>query len=169
MENVKSNTGHSLSIAAIITAIITFVIAVIPCIGFIAVVPGIVAIVLGIVGLSQSSRNQSARGTAVAGIIIAIIACLISISQIFVIGRILSESGVSNLPFELQNAIKEVKTEILRDLRDENFSIRIEKNGDRVKIDEISIEKMNKRKEWERKLEEYEGVTSSPDSLQKND
>ena len=44
MEEVKNNTGQNLGIAALITAIITFVLAVIPCVGLIAIIPGIIAI-----------------------------------------------------------------------------------------------------------------------------
>ena len=58
MEEVKNNSGQNLGIAALITAIITFVLAVIPCVGIIAIIPGIIAIVLASVGLSQASRNQ---------------------------------------------------------------------------------------------------------------
>ncbi len=46
MEETKNNSGQNLGIAALITAIITFVLAVIPCVGLIAIIPGIIAIVL---------------------------------------------------------------------------------------------------------------------------
>ena len=71
MEEVKNNTGQNLGIAALITAIITFVLAVIPCVGLIAIIPGIIAIVLASVGLSQATRNNSPRGVLLAGLIIA--------------------------------------------------------------------------------------------------
>ena len=53
----KRSSGQTLGIAALITAIITFVLAVIPCVGFIAIIPGIAAIVLASVGLSQTTRK----------------------------------------------------------------------------------------------------------------
>ncbi len=61
MEDVPKNTGSNLGIAALITAIITFVLAVIPCVGIIAIIPGIIAIVLASVGLSQASRKRIRR------------------------------------------------------------------------------------------------------------
>ena len=88
MEDVPNKTGSNLGIAALITAIITFVLAVIPCVGLIAIIPGIIAIVLASVGLSQAARNSSPRGVLVAGLIIAIIASLISVSQVFVASKI---------------------------------------------------------------------------------
>ena len=52
MEEVRNNSGQNLGVAALITAIITFVLAVIPCVGLIAIIPGIIALVLAFVGLS---------------------------------------------------------------------------------------------------------------------
>ena len=166
MENIKSNTGQNLGIAAIIIAIVTFMFAVIPCIGLLAIIPGIIAIVLAIVGLSQVSRN---KGLSIAALIIAIVACLISVSQIFVAGKLLSETGIKKLPTELQNAVKEIKSEIFKELENENFSIRIKKDGKTVNIDGDgnSIE-INVNKDRQRILEELEGVTAPNDSLQSN-
>jgi hypothetical protein len=164
MENAKSNTGQNLGIAAIITAIVSFVLAIIPCIGLLAIIPGIIAIVLGAVGLSQTWGNQS-KGLSVAGLIIAILACLIAVSQVFIAGRLLSETGIKKLPAELQNVVKEIKSGILQELENENFSIKIEKDGKRVNIDANSLEvKFNEDRQ--RTLEELEGVFSN-DSLPK--
>jgi NAD/NADP transhydrogenase beta subunit len=161
MENVKSNTGQNLGVAALIIAIVTFVLAVIPCLGLIAIIPGIIAIVLGAVGLSQASRNQLAT----AGLIIAIIACLISVSQVFVAGALVREAGIEKFPSGIRNVIKEVKSEVLKELEKENFSIRIEKDGKRVIIDGNSVD-VNINEERKRILEELEGVSSQNDSLQ---
>lgn len=162
MENIKSNTGQNLGIAAIITAIIAFLFAVIPCIGLIAIIPGIIAIVLAVVGLSHVSKDNSAKGLSIASIIIAILACLISISQIFVADILLRKTELGKLP-ELVN---EIKTEIFNELKNENISIRIEKDGNRVNIDENSVD-ININSERQRILEELENSTSKHDSLQK--
>jgi hypothetical protein len=138
------------------------VLAIIPCLGLIAIIPGIIAIVLGVVGLSQASRNRSANGLSIAGLIIAIIACLISISQIFIAGAIIRKSEVGGLP----NVLKEVKQEIRKNLNNENFSIRIEKEGKRIMIDENSVEINRNNSERQRRLEELEGVYTQNDSLQ---
>ncbi len=80
--------GQNLGIAALITAIVTFVLSVIPCVGIIAIVPGIIAVVLASIGLSQASRNDSPRGVLVAALIIGVVATMIAFSQIFVAGKI---------------------------------------------------------------------------------
>ena len=60
MEDFKQSTGQNLGIAALITAIITFMLAVIPCVGILAIIPGIIAIVLASVGLSQAVPETEA-------------------------------------------------------------------------------------------------------------
>jgi hypothetical protein len=132
MEEVKSNSGQNLGIAALITAIITFVLAVIPCVGIIAIIPGIITIVLASVGLSQASRSDSPRGVLIAGLIIGIVAVMISFSQIFIAGRIASHKD--RWPEEIRSAIDEAKKDVLKDLEDNNVSIKIESNGQKVEI-----------------------------------
>jgi len=161
MEDIRNNTGQNLGIAALITAIITFVLAVIPCVGLIAIIPGIITIVLASVGLSQASRNNSPRGVLIAGLIIGIIASLISISQGFVVGKIAKHSD--KWPGDIQNIINDVQDNVIKDLEDANVSIKIETDTDTVNIN-TSIHKKNR----EQKLEDLEeGNTEKNDTLEK--
>ncbi len=163
MEEVRNNTGQNLGIAALITAIITFVLAVIPCVGLIAIIPGIIAIVLASVGLSQAARNNSARGVLIAGLIIAIIASLISLSQIFVAGKIAQKAD--KWPNNIQNIINDVQDNVTKEIEDANVSIKVESNGDKVEINTNA-----NKKEQEKTLEDLEGVnTHKRDTTQKHD
>ncbi len=161
MEDVKNNTGQNLGIAALITAIITFVLAVIPCVGLIAIIPGIIAIVLAYVGLSQAARNNSPRGMLIAGLIIAIIASLISFSQVFVVGKIAQKAD--KWPEEIQNIVNDVRDDVLRDLEDANISIKVESNGETMEINTSTNKKV-----MEQNLEDLEGGNiQKDDTLQK--
>jgi len=163
MEDVPNKTGSNLGIAALITGIVTFVLAVIPCVGLIAIIPGIIAIVLASVGLSQSARNGSPRGILIAGLIIGIIASLISVSQVFVATKIAKHSG--SWPGDIQNIINDVQDNVVKDLEDANISIKVESNGEKVEINTGSD-----KKEREQTLESLEGgSTQKGDTLQKND
>jgi len=154
--------GQSLGIAALIIAIVTFVIAVIPCIGLIAIIPGIIAIVVASVGLSQASRSDSPRGVLIAGLVIAIIATLISFSQIFVVGKI-GDQFQNKWGGDIENVIKDVQKGVLDELDDVNVSIKVDTNGDSVEIN-TSVKKQDRRQE----LEELEkDNTLSNDSLEK--
>ena len=163
MEEVKNNTGQNLGIAALITAIITFVLAVIPCVGLIAIIPGIIAIVLASVGLSQAARSDAPRGVLVAGLIIGIIASLISVSQLFVVGKV--AKNADKWPNEIQNIINDVQDEVLRDLEDASISIKVESDGETVEINTNS-----NKKNLEETLEDLEGDnTQKDDTLQKEE
>jgi hypothetical protein len=164
MEDVPNKTGSNLGIAALITAIITFVLAVIPCVGLIAIIPGIIAIVLASVGLSQSARSNHPRGILIAGLIIAIIASLISASQVFVVTRI--ASSADKLPGGIENIIKDVQDNVIKDLNDEDISIKVESNGNKVEIRTGANKEDN-----EKKLEDLEKgtTTEKKDTLVKKD
>ena len=161
MEEVRNNAGQNLGIAALVTAIITFVLAVIPCVGLIAIIPGIISIILASVGLSQANRNNSQKGVVLAGLIIGIIASMISVSQVFVAAKL--ASGAGKWPDHIQNMINDVQENVVKDLEDANVSIKVESNGDKVEINTSSD-----RKDQEKTLENLEGVsTQKNDSLQK--
>jgi len=150
--------GQNLGVAALITAIITFILAVIPCIGLMAVIPGIIAIVLASVGLSQASKNDSPRGILVAGLIIGIVATLISFSQIFVAGEIARKAD--KWPGKIEKIVDDVQKDVMKEIEDANIDIRIQ-NGD----EKVEISTSINRKEREKTLEELEmGKTSDDDT-----
>lgn len=155
----KKSTGQNLGIAALITAIITFVFAVIPCVGLMAIIPGIIAIVLASVGLSQAARNDSPRGILIAGLVIGVVATLISFSQIFVAGEIFRKAD--KWPGKIEEIVNEVQGDVLKDLEDAKIDIRIQNGNDTVEIS-TKIDKKDK----EKTLEELEmGKSSGNDTL----
>ena len=54
MEEEKSSKQSGVGVGTLVTAIIAFLLAVVPCLGLIAVIPAVIAIVLAIVGLSRT-------------------------------------------------------------------------------------------------------------------
>jgi hypothetical protein len=157
MEDVPNKSGSNLGIAALITAIITFVLAVIPCVGLIAIIPGIIAIVLASVGLSQAARSNSPRGVLIAGLIIGIFATLISASQVFVVTKIASSAG--KWPMDIGNIIKDVQDNVVKEMDDQDISIKVDSSGTKVEIKAGAG-----KKDRAQKLEELEGGNT-----QKND
>jgi len=162
MEEVRNNSAQNLGIAALITAIITFVLAVIPCVGLIAIIPGIIAIILASVGLSQASRNNAPKGVLIAGLIIAILASLISISQVFVAGKI--AKNADKWPNEIQNVINDVQDNVIKELEENNVNIKIESNGETVEINASSL-----KKDKEQKLEDLEAGSTEKDDTVKTE
>jgi predicted PurR-regulated permease PerM len=161
MEEVKNNTGQNLGIAALITAILTFVLSVIPCVGLIAIIPGIIAIVLASVGLSHASKNDSPRGVLVAGLIIGIVACLISFSQVLVAGKIAQKAD--KWPKQIENIVNDVQENVVKELEDANVSIKVESDGEVVEINTNTD-----KKDRQQTLEELENANeTAPDSIVK--
>ncbi|HOW10675.1 MAG TPA: hypothetical protein PLX08_12830 [Bacteroidales bacterium] len=125
--------GQNLGIAALITAIVTFVLAVIPCVGIIAIIPAIIAIVLAAVGLSQASRSGAPRGVIIAALVIGVVAFMISVSQIFVAGKI-GDKFDKEFGGKIENVINDVQENVLDGLEDANVNIKVESGGDKIEI-----------------------------------
>ena len=160
MEETQNNTGQNLGIAALITAIVTFVLAVIPCVGLIAIIPGIIAIVLASVGLSNAAKSNSPRGILLAGLVIAIVASLISFSQVFVAGKIAEKAD--KWPNKIEEIVNEVQSDVLKDLEDANVSIKIESGDEKIEIN-ADASKGDREKTLEELEGEDAGVTDSLD------
>ncbi len=158
-ENNRRPAGQGLGIAALITAIVTFVFAVIPCVGIIAVIPGIIAVVLASVGISQAARNNSPKGIMIAGLVIAVVACVISLSQIFVANQIAGKVE-KHLPGDIERIIEDVQTDVRRSLEDANVNIKVENDGQSVEIT-TNPDKPDRIE----KLEELESGTEPADTV----
>jgi hypothetical protein len=154
MEQFNNNSAQNLGVAALITAILTFILAVIPCVGLIAIVPGIIAIVLAAVGLSHASRTDAPRGTLIAGLIIAIVACMISSSQIFVAKNI--ARNADDWSNKIEEVVEDVQDNVIRELEEANVSIKVESDGQVVEINTTT-----RTEDKEKTLEELEGITST--------
>lgn len=154
MEQNRDRSAQSLGVAALITGIITFIMAVIPCVGVLAIIPGIITIVLAVIGLGRASSEG--RGMVIAGLIVGIVATLISMSQWAFIGKIARDGD--NWGNDLRKAIEEVKRDVIDEIEKGDFSIRIESGSDVVEI-KSNIDPQ-KAKEKLDKLEKLEGVST---------
>jgi hypothetical protein len=149
MEEVKNNQGSGLAVGALITGIIAFLMAVIPCIGMAAFIPAVIAIVLGIVGLSRSNNNS---GMLVGGLVIGVIALVLSFSQGFLISKVAHHSD--SWANDIEKAVKEISTEINNDIDGKNFTVKISNDNDT-----IEVKATTKESDLEDKLDELEGDT----------
>lgn len=156
--NSKSNVGQNFGIAAVIIGVITFVLAIIPCLGIFAIIPGIIAVILGTIGLLQSIKSRSRTGLSIAGLVVAFIACIISVFQVFITSELVSDKD------GLKNKIENKVEEIISDIENKNFSIRINEDGKRINIDENTFE-IEINEDMQRRLEELEGITQPGDTL----
>ena len=151
MEEEKNVKQSGVGVGALVTAIIAFLLAVIPCLGLVAVIPAVIAIVLAIIGLSRPQGNQ---GMLIGGLVVAIIALMISVSQSFVLGKIANKSG--NWATDIEKVIKEVTDDIEKEFGDNEVTIRINNNDETVEIKASA-----KKGELQDRLEDLEGDTDT--------
>ena len=132
--------------------------------GIIAIIPGIIAIVLASVGYAQAARSNAPRGVLLAGLIIAVVASLISFSQVFVAGKI-ADKADHKWGGDIENIINDVQENVTKGIEDANVSIKVESNGNKVEIN-TNPNKMNKEQE----LEQLEKAnTQTNDTVQKKE
>lgn len=151
MEEETNKQGSGLGVGALVTAIIAFLLAVVPCVGMIALLPAIVALVLAIVGLSRSRSNQ---GILIGGLAVAVIALMISVSQIVVISKVADHSD--SWAGDIEKVIQDVTSDIEREFGDNEVTIRVDSGEETVEIKATT-----RKTELENKLDELEGTVDT--------
>ena len=151
MEEEKTKQQSGVSVGALVTGIIAFLMAVIPCVGVIAIVPAVIAIVLAIIGLSRPPGNQ---GMLIGGFVIGIISIMIATSQVFVLGKIADKSD--NWAGDIEKAVRNVTNDIEDEFGGKNITIRVNDGNDSV---DIKVNTGNDN--LENKLEELEGTVDT--------
>jgi hypothetical protein len=132
MEEKTRNAGQGLGVAALVLGVISFIVALIPCIGLFALFTALVAIVLGAIGLSQAARNNSPKGLVLGGLILGIVALFIAIAQI-----VFFAGFADKVPYfeeKLEDVFKDFERDVLDELEDGSFSITIEDGDDKIHI-----------------------------------
>ena len=117
-EQPKSTAGQGFGVASLVLGILALLIAFIPCVGLFALIPGIIAIVLAIVGLSQASSANGAKGVIIAGLVISVIGTVIAAAWLIFFsasGTLLEK--LSTHP-EFESVIEEVIDDISEDIED---------------------------------------------------
>ncbi len=135
-----------MGVGALVTGIIAFLLAVVPCIGIIAVIPAIIAIVLAIIGLSRPGTNQ---GMLIGGLVVAVIALMISLSQSVIIGKIADKSG--GWATDIEKAVRDITDDIEKEFGSNEITIRVDKDDESVEI-----KASTRRDDLKNKLEELE-------------
>jgi len=88
MSNKSSST---LEIIGLILGIIAILFAFIPCLGSLAFIPGLIGLILGVIAFVKAKDDGNPKGMSIAVIAVSIIACLISVFQIFLFGNMASD------------------------------------------------------------------------------
>ena len=87
METKEIKNGSTAGVVSLICGILALLLAFVPCVGVSAIPLEAVAIVFGVLSVVRAIEFKSSMGMAVAGMITAIVALILSIAWIVVIGR----------------------------------------------------------------------------------
>ncbi len=135
MEKIKTNAGHGLGVAGLILGILSLFMAFIPCVGVIAIGPGIIAIVLSIVGLVQANKYDGAKGINIAAIIISALGTLIACVWLFVF------VGIASLDEDqIEGIVEDVLEEVVRGTGSCNTELQDELDQLEMQMDSMKIE-----------------------------
>lgn len=149
-----------MGVGALVTGIIAFLLAVVPCIGIIAVIPAIIAIVLAIIGLSRPGTNQ---GMLIGGLVVAVIALMISLSQSVIIGKIADKSG--GWATDIEKAVRDITDDIEKEFGSNEITIRVDKDDESVEIKASTRRDDLKNKLDELEEKPVEGDTTHTDTV----
>jgi len=120
MEVKQTTAGQTLNILGVVLGIIALIIAMIPCVGFVAIVPGIIGIILSAIGLDQARRANGAKGLGYAALTISITATVIAMLWLFLTG------GLAFIGNQIE---KNIKTEMINDSTN-NIEVTVGDNKD---------------------------------------
>ncbi|MDI3526025.1 MAG: hypothetical protein PWR03_208 [Tenuifilum sp.] len=167
---VKTTAGQAMGIVGIVLAVISIILAFIPCIGFVALLPAALAVVFSIISIVQASNGYGSKGLGIGALIISVLSILLAVLWLTIIG-----GGVSILN-ELErnpDKIDQITRELEKELKDSNIEIRIETDSmvktlrtlenatDSVQV--VTIKKTKTQKEGEFKKAR---ITIDTDSVQ---
>ena len=109
MEEQKTSAGQGLGVAGLVIGILAVILALIPCIGWIAIIPGVIALALTLVAFSQANKGNGSKGVIIGALVISIIATSIGLIQIFFFAAVATEGG--NIVNKIEKVAKEFEDE----------------------------------------------------------
>ncbi|MBE9509489.1 MAG: hypothetical protein IMY71_01320 [Bacteroidetes bacterium] len=109
MEEQKTSAGQGLGIAGLVIGIMAVILALIPCIGWIAIIPGVIALALSLVAFSQANKGNGSKGVIIGALVVSIIATSIGLIQIVFFAAVTTEGG--NIMNKIEKVAKEFEDE----------------------------------------------------------
>jgi phosphate/sulfate permease len=168
MEENKSNAGQGLGIAGLVLGIIAILICFIPCVGILAIVPGIIGVTLSAIAYNQAVKGNGARGIIIAALVISILGSSVALMQ----G--LGFSYLKNRPDKFWNNLGTKIEEEANKHIDDNFDEagkemekileQLENVDDSIHVD-IKIGKQLSDEEFQKLLTDYEKLIKQTSGL----
>lgn len=88
----SSRRDNTIAIIGLILGIIAVLFSFIPCLGLLALIPGVIGAILGVISFLQARDGGYPTGMPIAVIIVSAIACLIAVGQLLFLKNLSSEA-----------------------------------------------------------------------------
>ncbi len=148
--NIETRTtaGQAMGIIGIVLAVISLVLAFIPCIGVVAFLPGALALIFSIISIVQASNGYGSKGLGIGALIVSLISILLAAAWLAIF------SGTIML------ADKAIKNSDKIEIFGEEFGKALEKElgDDNVQIEIVSDSLENALRELERDMDSLSGT-----------
>lgn len=161
MEENKTSAGQGLGIAGLVLGIIAILICFIPCVGILAIIPGLVGVTLSAIAYNQAIKGNGTRGLIIAALVVSILGSSVALLQ----GLFLSSIGKNSDKIwdKIENRVEEETGKSI----DENFENagkemervleQLENVDDSIHID-IKVGKKLSDEEFEKLMKDYENL-----------
>lgn len=171
MEEFKTNAGHGLGIAGLVLGLIAIMICFFPCLGIIAIIPGLVGVTLSVIAYNQAVKGNGARGFIIAALVVSILGSSVALMQGLFI------SSLSGLSHKFVNKSEQNPDDWTDKNFDEHFEHagnemektleQLENVGDSINHIEIKIDRNMSDKEFDKLMENYENLIKQTAELAK--
>ncbi|MDP7666381.1 MAG: DUF4190 domain-containing protein, partial [Candidatus Poseidoniia archaeon] len=111
MADEVQKKGNPLGLTSMILGIVSVVLVFIPCMGWLAFIPGVLAVIFGAISLKKVNAGEADnKGMSIAGLVCGLIAVVINIVVITIFAKAVSEVGkaIGEYDEEVDNAIEEL-------------------------------------------------------------
>ncbi|HQI88200.1 MAG TPA: hypothetical protein PLA63_02350, partial [Tenuifilum sp.] len=82
---VKTTAGQAMGIVGIVLAVISLILAFIPCIGFVALLPAALALIFSIISIIQATNGYGSKGLGIGALIVSVLSIFLAVMWLTII------------------------------------------------------------------------------------
>ncbi len=165
INDTTTNAGQGFGIAALVLGIVALITAPIPCIGLLALIPGVLGIIFAIIALVQARQENGAKALIIVALVLSSLGTAVSTIWVMVISTpaVMTNSIVKGVMNDLKNINKDFNEDIKKDLEEGNgeYTITIKKSIKSEGEKEEKLEELERNDSLENKLEEVENPSDT--------
>ncbi|HLP53941.1 MAG TPA: hypothetical protein VK151_02895 [Fluviicola sp.] len=139
MASKHTISGRIIAILGLVVAILSLLVSMIPCIGYYALVPGVVALICCIMGIIYLKKAGKAASIAIVGVLLSALAVASSVYQY------IEFRAVFDAKERLENSVDDMEREVKKKVKEEVIDYTTEKIKDYLEDDDTLKKKPAKK------------------------